>query len=358
MLSEKLTVIPDWIPNIHPFIVHFPIALLVLAVLFDAARLFFKHHEWLEKATLALYTTGSLGLIAAFLSGRKAVETVSVTGDAIPVVTSHEDWALYTLIYFLVFTAIRFVTWWKQIEKGFLLPVLVIFALVGTGMLWHTGELGAKLVYKHGVAIGEIERLQQQIETLERDLSAFREEAGPELHDDGSWIWRVGPGADDILGEAFTIEGSTGFTADAGRADGIHHLNLYSSEEPTYILFGEVINSVDGRIELNLDDFEGEFALIHHYQNPSTYQYVKLSGSELSQGQMIEGSDIVLASGEIDTSSWYTLRVTASGGHFYGYRNGQTVVHTHADQMEPGRTGVMIRGEGAVRIRLVEFSSI
>jgi uncharacterized membrane protein len=177
--------IPDWIPNIHPLIVHFPIALLVLAVLFDAARLFFKEENWLEKATLALYATGSLGLIASFLSGRQAVETVSITGDAIPVVASHEDWALYTLIYFLVFTAIRFVTWWKQLEKGFVLPILVIFALGGTGMLWYTGELGAKLVYKHGVAVGEVDRLQQRIENLERDISAFREESGPVVEANG-----------------------------------------------------------------------------------------------------------------------------------------------------------------------------
>jgi uncharacterized membrane protein len=350
--------IPDWIPNIHPFIVHFPVALLVLAVLFDAAKLFFKQHDWLEKATLALYATGSLGLIAAFLSGRQAVETVSVTGDAVPVVTSHEDWALYTLIYFLVFSTIRIVTWWKQLEKGWVLPALLVPALIGTGMLWHTGELGAKLVYKHGVAVGEIDRLQQQIETLERDLSVFREEAGPEMRDDGSWIWRVGPGADDILPETFTIEGSTGFTADAGRTDGIHQLELQAGEEASYFLFGDAISSVEGRIELNTEEFEGEIALIHHYRDPSTYQYLRLSGSELSQGQIIDGADNVLGSGQINTSGWYTLRVTASGGHFYGYRNGQTVVHTHSDQMEPGRTGVMIRGEGTVQIRLVEFSSI
>ncbi|MCC5941148.1 MAG: hypothetical protein LAT80_02310 [Balneolaceae bacterium] len=349
---------PDWIPNIHPFVVHFPIALIVLAVLFDAARLFFRQHDWLEKATLALYATGSVGLIAAFLSGREAVETVSVTGDAVPVVTSHEDWALYTLIYFLVFTAIRFVNWWKQLEKGFVLPVLVVFAIGGTGMLWYTGEQGAKLVYKHGVAVVEIDRLQQQIETLERDLSAFRDEAGPELRDDGSWIWRVGPGADDILTEAFTIEGSTDLFADAGRTDGIHHLELQAGAEASYILLGEAMSSVDGRIELNTEEFEGKIALIHHYQDPSTYQYLRLSGSELSQGQMIGGSDNVLGSGQIETSGWYTLRVTASGGHYYGYRNGQTVVHTHEDELEAGRTGVMIRGEGTVRILLVEFSSI
>lgn len=225
-------------------------------------------------------------------------------------------------------------------------------------MLWYTGEMGAKLVYKHGVAVGEIDRLQQQIETLERDLSAFREEAGPELRDDGSWIWRVGPGADDILADAFIIDGSTDFTAESGRADGIHHLNLQAGDEASYILYGEAMRSVDGRIELNTEEFEGEIALIHHYRDPSTYQYLRLSGGELGQGQMIEGSDNVLGSGQIDTSGWYTLRVTASGAHYYGYQNGRTIVHTHDDEMEPGRTGFLIRGKGTLRIRLVEFSSI
>jgi uncharacterized membrane protein len=350
--------IPDWIPNIHPFIVHFPIALLVLAVLFDLSRLFFKQEDWLEKATLALYTTGSLGLIAAFLSGRQAVQTVSVTGDAVPLVTSHEDWALYTLIYFLIFTGIRFITWWKQLEKGFVLPVLLIFAVGGTGMLWYTGEMGAKLVYKHGVAVGEIDRLQQQIESLERNLSAFREEAGPELRDDGSWIWRVGPGVDEILADAFIIDGSTNFTAESGRADGIHHLNLQAGDEASYILYSEAMRSVDGRIELNTEDFEGEIALIHHYRDPSTYQYLRLSGSDLSQGQMINGSDNLLGADQINTSGWYTLRVTASGGHYYGYQNGRTIVHTHEDELEPGRTGIAISGNGTVKVRLIEFINV
>ncbi|MEX2346773.1 MAG: DUF2231 domain-containing protein [Balneolaceae bacterium] len=331
---------------------------LVIAVLFDASRLFLKQENWLEKAMLILYTTGSMGLIAAFLSGRQAVETVSVTGDAIPMVTSHEDWALYTLIYFLVFTAIRFITWWKQLEKGFVLPVLVVFALGGTGMLWYTGEQGAKLVYKYGVAVGEIERLQQHIETLERDLSEFREEAGPELRDDGSWIWRVGPGADDILFESFTIEGNSGFTADAGRTDGNHYLNLQAGDEASYILFGEAISSVEGRIDLNSEEFEGEIALIHHYRNPSTYQYLRLSGNELSQGQVIDGSDNVLGSGQIDNTGWYTIRVTASGMHYYGYQNGRSIVHTHDDEMQPGSTGIAISGDGTVKVRLIEFRNV
>jgi len=349
--------IPDWIPNIHPFVVHFPIALLVVAVLFDTARIFFKDENWLQKTVLALYTTGSIGLIAAFYSGREAVNTVSVTGNAVPVVTSHEDWALYTLLFFLVYTSIRFLTWWKNLEKGFIQPFLAVIAFVGIGLLWQTGDLGAQLVYKHGVAVGEIDRLQQQIESLEQNLSAFREEAGPELSDNGSWIWRIGPGSDQVLYESFSIEGNDQFTAEIGQEDGIHHLTITASGL-SLLLFDQSFSSIDGRSEINTDEFDGEFALVHHYQDSDNYQYLKLTGSQLSQGQVRNGADNVLGSGQIDDSGWYTLRVTASGAHFYGYHNGRTIVHTHDDEMQPGTTGIAIQGNGTVKIRLIEYRNV
>ena len=33
--------VPEWAPNIHPIIIHFPIVLLIIAVLFDLAGLVF-----------------------------------------------------------------------------------------------------------------------------------------------------------------------------------------------------------------------------------------------------------------------------------------------------------------------------
>ena len=348
--------LPDWIPNIHPFVVHFPIALLVIAVLFDLARLWFREQSWLQNAVITLYSLGTAGLIAAFLSGRQAVETVSVTGDAVPVVTSHEDWALYTLIFFGIFTTIRLWTWWKELEKGWVLPALILPALIGTGMLWYTGEQGAKLVYKHGVAVGEIDRLGQQIEEMEQRLAGFREEAGPELRDDGSWTWRIGAGADQVFTESFTIEGTSDIQSSTGRDDGRTHLELTATSEMTFIHTGGDLATIDGRAEVNLSDFDGDFMLIHHYTDSENYQYIRISGSELQQGQMINGADNVLGSGSINRDGWSTFRVTASGGHFYGYQNGNTIVHTHDDEMDPGKTGIAFSGSGEVKMRLVEFN--
>jgi len=350
--------IPDWIPNIHPFIVHFPIALLVVAVLFDLARLWFREQSWLQNAVIALYSTGTIGLVAAFWSGRQAVETVSVTGSAVPVVTSHEDWALYTLIFFGLFTTVRLWTWWKVLEKGWVLPVLILPALIGTGMLWHTGELGAKLVYKHGVAVGEIDRLGQQIEELEQRLAEFREEVGPEVHEDGSWTWRIGAGADQAVAESFTIEGANDLQVSTGRDDGRTHLEFTTTDEKSFLITGSDLSAIDGRAEVNLSDFDGDFLLIHHYIDSENYQYIRISGSELQQGQMINGSDNVLGSGSISRVGWSTFRVTASGQHFYGYQNGNTIVHTHDDEMESGKTGIAFTGTGNIKIRLIEFGAL
>ncbi len=351
--------IPDWIPNIHPFIVHFPIALLVTAVLFDLAKLLYNNHNWLQKATFTLYSVGTAGLFASFLSGRQAVDTVTISGDATPVVTSHEDWALYTLIYFTLFTLLRAWNLYKNTEanRG-VLSGMIILAFIGTGLLWNTGEKGAKLVYHHGIAVGEIGRLEQQVETLQQELATFRREAGPELGETGSWTWRIGAGAARALTRHFELEGFQNITAETEREDGRYHLELPAGPEPSYFVIGETLGSIEGRIELNVSDFEGSVMLVHHYRNPDNYQYLKLEGNQLLQGQMINGSDNLLGSGRISPDSWFTLRVTTSGQHYYGYHNQQTVVHTHSDELEPGKTGFAMSGEGRLKIRMVEFNSV
>ena len=222
-------------------------------------------------------------------------------------------------------------------------------------MLWYTGELGAKLVYKHGVAVGEMDRLSQQIEELEQRLAGFREETGPELRDDGSWNWRIGAGADQGLTESFTIDGTSDIQSSTAREDGRTHLELTAADEKLFLITGGDLSALDGRAEVNLSEFDGEFLLIHHYTDSENYQYIRISGSQLQQGQMIDGSDNVLGSGQIETGAWSTFRVTASGRHFYGYQNGNTIVHTHDGEMEAGKTGIAFRGSGVVKIRLIEY---
>ncbi|MEX1063516.1 MAG: DUF2231 domain-containing protein, partial [Balneolaceae bacterium] len=99
---------PDWPPNLHPLFVHFPIALLLLAVFLDAIRLALKNQSYLNKTALVLYGAGTIGLLAAYLSGKDAIDTVYLSGEATRVAAQHEDWGLYTLIFFALFSGLRF----------------------------------------------------------------------------------------------------------------------------------------------------------------------------------------------------------------------------------------------------------
>lgn len=142
---------PEWVPNLHPLVVHFPIALLSLAVVVSMIELFYRP-EWINRSRLWLYILGSLSLVVTLLSGRAAADSVSPPFSAEMTLSNHSDSAYTVLWYFLAFTLIqlalpRFV----KVDKTWIRLVCFLIACFGLSLLITTGELGAKLVYKYGV---------------------------------------------------------------------------------------------------------------------------------------------------------------------------------------------------------------
>ena len=68
--------LPEWAPNVYPILVHFPIALLVIAVLFDGAALFLRKQPGVRTAAVALFTLGAIAALAAFFTGRAAADEI------------------------------------------------------------------------------------------------------------------------------------------------------------------------------------------------------------------------------------------------------------------------------------------
>src|SRR3990172_2251564 len=101
--------IPDWAPNIHPMIVHFPLVLLILAVLLDVTGLFLKKDNWLTKAGLLLYLLGTIAAVVAFLTGRAGSDNMVIPANIIPAVNDHADWAEITLWFFIIYSIVRLV---------------------------------------------------------------------------------------------------------------------------------------------------------------------------------------------------------------------------------------------------------
>jgi len=142
---------PDWAPNIHPLVIHFPVALLVVAVFLDGTSFFLLKHL-LSKSSLILYVLGTAGAIAAFITGKIAVKTVNPPLQAELTVGQHADWALYTMIFFILYTVARIISDLHfKIEKRSARAFFFVLALAGLFLLARTGDMGAKLVFKYGV---------------------------------------------------------------------------------------------------------------------------------------------------------------------------------------------------------------
>jgi len=144
---------------IHPALVHFPIALLMTAAIFDAACLVFRGSLWLDRAATALLILGGVGLGAAYLTGQRAVELADpITGTAQGILAEHKDLALLTIgaaTAALLFKLL--VTWLGRFDLRVQIGIFRLVALIlvfGTVfLLGLTAYHGGQLVYDHGIGV-------------------------------------------------------------------------------------------------------------------------------------------------------------------------------------------------------------
>lgn len=146
---------PDWAPNVHPLIVHFPIGLLLTAPGLDAAAWALGCNRSLRFVATVLYVVGTMTLIAAYYTGLAAAETVWLPGMAHAAITDHRDAAFVAVWFFGVLTVVRLVLLWRlrPEPRRAAIAVLVLAGAVGMALIAVTGDRGGRLVYEHGVGI-------------------------------------------------------------------------------------------------------------------------------------------------------------------------------------------------------------
>ena len=145
--------LPDWAPNLHPILVHFPIGLLVAAVAVDLIAVCSRGASFTRRAT-GFYGLGAMLLLVTYFSGRDAAATVFTPGMAHAVVQEHWDWAMWTTIYFLALTGARLLAS-RRLSRGHrgLKAAFLIGGSCGAVLLTMTAERGARLVYEYGVGV-------------------------------------------------------------------------------------------------------------------------------------------------------------------------------------------------------------
>lgn len=149
-----MSLVPSWAPNIHPFVIHFPIVLIVIAAAVELMDVLFDRPAWLGEAATSLYIAGAVAAVAAYFTGAQAASTVLIPSMAHPFVAEHRSWALVTTWYCAAAVAIRFAARAAGVPRARSLRALLLaVGLVAVLLLQQTAERGARLVYQFGTGV-------------------------------------------------------------------------------------------------------------------------------------------------------------------------------------------------------------
>lgn len=148
----------DW-PRLHAALNDLPAALLIAAVLFDLLGAATRR-EGLRIASFWTLMLGTLGAVAAVVSGLQAEEHIA-HGEAVHrIMETHERLALITAGIFGVLALWRLI---REARMGRTERALALaLGLGGAGVLAATGVYGGKMVFEHAAGV-PTEALQSEL---------------------------------------------------------------------------------------------------------------------------------------------------------------------------------------------------
>lgn len=136
--------------QLHPFAVHFPIALLLVSLLAEVLWLVRKQEFWRDMA-FWLLLFGAAGSFLAAISGGWAEDALNMSHELHEKVEQHE-----TVGYIIAWLYAALLVWKILRRKVMAIPENRTFLgamLVATALLMYSGFLGGKLVYEHGAGV-------------------------------------------------------------------------------------------------------------------------------------------------------------------------------------------------------------
>jgi uncharacterized membrane protein len=357
------------LPNLHPALVHLPIALVPLAALLDlAAAGRAKARGWLARAGALVWTVAALSAGATYWAGRQAADSLAGVDPQVQAwIGTHSDWGRYTLWAVGLLAAGRVVFWLRRPEHRGALALGGLLGLGATALGLQTAELGGSLVYEHAVAVRAPAPAAHAVEAPDAPLSTPAPSAGPpetrlERTDEGGLTWRPLPEDGAALGTVLEpLAGEAAVRVSSSVAGGREGLSLTVAGRTLLALPGS-FGDVQVEAELEPVGFEGTVGLSHHVQGPERAGLLRvtLPGGELAlvtlrpdaRPKVLDSGRRALPDGPVQ------LGVYAAGRHLRGMIGGETVVHGHEPALPDGRVGLLLDGRGELTIRSIKVIPI
>ncbi len=351
--------LPDWAPNLHPLVVHFPIALLFLAVGFDLVTWLLGRPVALLRVTAVLYALGAISALVAFLSGRAAADGLDLPTEVIPAVTTHADWAERTLWFFGILALVRLaLAWWRHplARAGWVHGLLFLLGAGGLWLVYQTGERGAELVYAHGLGVSTVHELEAERDSLAQQLRLLLAAAQFEQLPDGGWHWMPGPGAEQVLVDSFALQ--AGDFTEVKAQSGAEGLSLWLTDQELLFTGPGSLSGTEITARLHRDSLQGIVRLVYHLQDAKNYDFVEIGATSIRQGRLVNGQIRLFDEAPLQEKGWLEVRAVAYGTHFRGYVNGRLLVHGHGPAANPGPAGLYLTGKGILKLSLLSARPI
>lgn len=137
--------------QLHPFVDHFTVAILVIAVLADLAASLLSSRLWLRHMALTLLILGTLAAFGSRLTGGWEADKVwdSLSGPAKELLRWHGRIGDYLPFAFGVLVLWRLLVHFTVFGARSR-PIYLIIALIAAGFVLYQGYLGGELVYDYG----------------------------------------------------------------------------------------------------------------------------------------------------------------------------------------------------------------
>lgn len=131
-------------PDLHPMIVHFPIALVTAGVLLDLAGVF-RFGARVRTAAVLLIVAGALGALAAMLSGGAAESAAENIVGIERALETHEELGRIAAWSMAAFALLRLVAEYLW-RRALLVHMLRAVSLPVLALVLYTGHTGGGLV--------------------------------------------------------------------------------------------------------------------------------------------------------------------------------------------------------------------